>query len=228
VWIRIAARGIVATVGILVLGTAAAGRRIPAVQAVDLQFPLRTGTYYVAAGGSTELLNPHMMTLTGERFSAYRGQSYGVDLLKIGPLGLRATGLLPSDPGRYAIFSDPVHAPCSGVIVQAQDGLTDMAPPQPDRTRMAGNHVLLECAGVHVLLAHLKRGSVRVGPREPVAVGTILGLVGNSGNSNEPHLHVHAQRPAARSQEPLSGDPLPIRFDGRYLVRNDRIRTSRK
>ena len=55
------------------------------------------------------------------------------------------------------------------------------------------------------------------------AAGAVIGLVGNSGNSHEPHLHVHAQRPAAAGEEPFSGDPLPMRFDGRYLVRNDRV-----
>src|SRR5690606_26128624 len=141
--------------------------------------------YYVAAGGSTALLNPHFMTLTGERFQAFRGQSYGVDLLKLGPFGLRASGLLPRDPARYAIYGDPVFAPCPGVVVHAEDGAPDMPPPQPDRTRMPGNHVLLDCDGVHVLLAHLKPGSVRVRPSGHVSTSTVLGLVGNSGNSNE-------------------------------------------
>jgi hypothetical protein len=37
--------------------------------------------------------------------------------------------------------------------------------------------------------------------------------------------HIHAQRPAPAGHGPLSGDPLPIRFNGRYLVRNDRVQT---
>jgi hypothetical protein len=54
-----------------------------------------------------------------------------------------------------------------------------------------------------------------------------LGLVGNSGNTNEPHLHIHVQRPAAPGRELLSGDPLPIRLSGRFLVRNDRVSSRR-
>ena len=65
-------------------------------------------------------------------------------------------------------------------------------------------------------------GSVRVHPGDYVTLDTPLGAVGNSGNSGEPHLHVHAQR-AGRIWDPFSGDPLPVRFDGRYLVRNDRV-----
>lgn len=222
-WPALVGRASLALLTLVILATAVTARQAPSETIVDLQFPLRDGVYYVAAGGSRELLNPHLMTLTHDRLHAFRGQSYGVDLLKLGAFGLRASGLLPGDPGHYAIYGDPVFAPCPGVVVQAEDGAPDMRPPEPDRTRMPGNHVLLDCGGVHVLLAHFKQGSVRVARSEQVATGTLLGLVGNSGNSNEPHLHIHAQRPAASGREPLSGDPLPIRLDGKYLVRNDRV-----
>ncbi|MCC6163641.1 MAG: M23 family metallopeptidase [Acidobacteria bacterium] len=87
---------------------------------------------------------------------------------------------------------------------------------------MAGNHVMLDCSGVWVLLGHLQRGSVGVRPDQAVATGDVLGRVGNSGNTSEPHLHIHAQRPGSNA-EPMSGTPLPIRLDGRYLVRNARV-----
>lgn len=54
-----------------------------------------------------------------------------------------------------------------------------------------------------------------------------MGLVGNSGNTGEPHLHIHAQRPGS-AIAPLSGEPVPVRFGGRYLVRNDRVRADRE
>lgn len=221
-WLPFVGRAALALLTLVALLMAVAARQPPSAT-VNLQFPLRNGTYYVAAGGSRELLNPHLMTLTEARFQPLRGQSYGVDIVRLGPFGLRAAGMLPDDPAKYAIYGDPVYAPCSGVVVLAEDGAPDMPPPRPDRTRMPGNYVLLDCGGVHVLLAHFRQASVRVATSEPVTASTVLGLVGNSGNSNEPHLHIHAQRPAAPGQEPLSGEPLPIRLDGRYLVRNDRV-----
>ena len=57
--------------------------------------------------------------------------------------------------------------------------------------------------------------------------GHVLGRVGNSGNTGEPHLHVHAQRPGS-TIAPLSGEPVPIRLGGRYLVRNDRVHSHRE
>ncbi len=41
-----------------------------------------------------------------------------------------------------------------------------------------------------VALAHLRRGSLRVGPGERVSAGDVVGECGNSGNTSEPHVHL--------------------------------------
>ena len=74
--------------------------------------------------------------------------------------------------------------------------------------------VLKLADGEYALLAHLRRGSVRVRVGQQVRPGQILGLAGNSGNSSEPHLHFHVQDRAE-----LFGDArgLPVLFDS-YLA----------
>jgi Peptidase family M23 len=218
--------GALALLLVVVTGVALEGRRPPA-EPIDLAFPLRSGTYLVVNGGSQVLVNAHVGTLEGERFARYRGQSYGVDLVRINGVGLRVPGVLPADPAAYLIFGDPVLAPCGGRVVIAEDGAADMPPPQADRAHMVGNHVILECGAVWVILGHLQRGSVVASTGQVVEPGHVLGRVGNSGNTGEPHLHVHVQRPGATTA-PLSGDPVPVRLGGRYLVRNDRIPTGRE
>jgi hypothetical protein len=223
-------RGVVATVLIgvvagfllVIVGLAVAGWRPPG-EPIDLAFPLRSGTYLVVNGGSQVLINAHLRTLEGERFTAYRGQSHGVDLVRINRAGLRVVGLLPADPAAYVIYGDPVLAPCRGHVVVAVDGAADMAPPQADRAQMVGNHVILECGRAWIVLGHMQRGSVVARAGEFVEPGQVLGQVGNSGNTGEPHLHVHAQRPGSDAA-PLDGDPMPMRLGGRYLVRNDQVR----
>ena len=68
----------------------------------------------------------------------------------------------------------------------------------------------------------MRRGSVRVRADDRVYQGQPIGTVGNSGNTGEPHLHIHAQRPGTPA-EPLAGEPLPITLGGRYLVRGQRV-----
>ena len=233
-----------ARAGTLVLGLAAAAMAIfaghtltwrtpPAGPAIDLAFPLRAGSYLVVNGGSSNMNNGHV-GIPERALDAYRGQTRAVDLIGIDRLGRRSDGLAPSDPAAYRIFGDTVFAPCAGTVVTASDGLPDQRPPRVDREHMAGNHVILECDGtvlgldgqpdarVWVVLAHMARGSVHVASGQVVAAGEPVGRVGNTGNTDEPHLHVHAQRPGS-PDSPMGAEPLVIRFDGRYLARNDRV-----
>lgn len=224
-WLALAPSTGAALISIVVLSIVATGRRPPAASVVELTFPLRSGDYYIANGGSTELVNAHVRMLTSDRFRAYRGSGYGIDIVKLRTFGNRSTGLAPRDPAQYAIFGDAIYAPCEGVVVRAEDWLPDLAPPETDRAHMSGNFVMLECGDggqFHVLLAHMRSGSVNVHPGDYVTTATKLAEVGNSGNSDEPHLHIHAQRPG-RVWDLFNGDPLPVRFDGRYPVRNDRV-----
>ena len=45
--------------------------------------------------------------------------------------------------------------------------------------------------GRYAFYAHMRPGSLRVKLGDQVTVGQLLGNVGNSGNSSEPHLHMH-------------------------------------
>lgn len=203
---------------------AIAGRSPPPGKVVELRFPLSAGTYLIVSGGSHPSINPHLKTLDRSvpRFLAWRGQSHGIDIVKIDRSGLRAAGLLPAEPRAYDIYGAVVLAPCAGDVVVAADGLPDLQVPQVDRTHLAGNHLILHCSGVDVLLGHLQPGSLKVSAGMRVHAGQHLASVGNSGNTGEPHLHIHAQQAGTRA-EPVSGEPLPIRLDGRFLVRNDRV-----
>ena len=199
----------------IAIGTyGALGLRPVAADAVELDFPLRDGTFYIVSGGSNALVNAHLVAPP-----RYRGQSYAVDVVAVDRLGQRATGLLPEDPAAYVIFGKPVHAPCDGAVKRVVDGLPDHAPPHTDRKNLAGNHVLLECGAAEVLLAHLRNGSVAVKAGDAVRRGDRLGEVGNSGNTSEPHLHLHAQRAGEGGKDLLDREPLAMKFGGRAATR---------
>ena len=185
-----------------------AGWRQPR-EAVDLAFPLAGGLYVVGQGGAAPIINHHY---------AFKSQRHALDLEKIGAAGFRAAGIFPKDPSRYEVFGDVVTSPCDGRVVFARDGLEDAVGAQTEAERPAGNVVALECAGATVFLAHLAKGSLAVKEGQTVVAGDALGRVGNSGNTTEPHLHIHAERGPFAGE--FSQNPgLAMRFDGRVLVR---------
>lgn len=198
--------------GAAVLIIAAWRGRQPDRPGFDLLFPLHHGTYYIGQGGSSRVVNAHR---------AVSVQQYALDITKLNRLGRSATGLLPSDLSKYAIFGDSVVSPCDGEVVDAADGLADLIPPSTDRKNTKGNYVVLRCRSlnVDVLLAHLQNGSVQSRIGETVGRGQEIGRVGNSGNTSQPHLHLQANS---------NGQAVPMTFSGRFLVRNDLVRGERR
>ena len=204
---------------------AAKGWMLPEEAVVDIAPPFPPGHYLIANGGSTPMINAHLKTLnpTVERFRPWRGQSKALDIFRITPLGLHKNGWQPTDPARYTTFGVPVLSPCKGEVALVVDGIDDMSVPVMDRDHMAGNHVAINCGEFFLILAHLRQGSIAVAAGDTVKAGDILGQMGNSGNSSEPHLHLHAQR-GLPEQARLAGEPLWLTIDNRFMVRNDTLR----
>ena len=74
----------------------------------------------------------------------------------------------------------------------------------------AGNHVILSLRNGHyAFYAHLQPGSIRVKPGDRVRRGQVLGLLGNSGNSNAPHLHFHI----SNGNSWVASEGVPFLFD---------------
>jgi hypothetical protein len=224
-WSGLALSFVLLGLGVWYGAQAVTGRRLPPVAVVDIANPFGPGHYLVGHGGSNTLVNGHLKTLdpSVERFLPWHGQSYAVDFFGLGPFGLRARGWRPADPAAYAIFGAALRAPCDGVVVAAETAQPDFDVPQQDSINRLGNHVILRCGEAEIVLAHMRQGSVTVVPGDTVSTGERLGEVGNSGASTEPHLHIHAQRPPLPGAPPISGAPLALRIDGRFLVRGDRL-----
>jgi hypothetical protein len=206
--------------GVLTLALRGVGP--PVGPSIDLASPLKNGMFFVVNGGYSILINPHMKTLKDESLVEYRAQGYAVDIVRLDRFGRRARGWWPADLHRYHIFGEPVYAPCAGVVARSEDRLPDLTPPDHDLKHPAGNFVLLECAESGVLMAHLRQSSITVRPGERVRAGDRIAQVGNSGLSLEPHLHLHAQQPG-NAENFLDATPLPLKIDGRAVVRNDRL-----
>lgn len=177
-------------------------------QALDLAFPLNDGSYYVGHGGNHVQMNYH---------NDYEPQKYALDILGLNKLGTRAKGLYPKDLEKYEIYGHGLYSPCDGTVIETRNDLPDLTPPEMDPKNPEGNYVALSCDGhdAVIYLAHMQNGSVSVVEGDSIVTGQLLGLVGNSGNTSEPHLHIHAE---------LDGQGVPLTFEGKFLVRNNIVR----
>lgn len=174
----------------------------PSAAMLDVTSPFGRGHFYVLQGGASPLSNP---------FHALGGNELAVDFVKLNAFGNRAAGIAPSALSAYESYGETLHSPCQGRVLKLRDGLPDNPPGHPDTALPAGNYVVLGCAGAEILMAHLKRGSIRVAAGEVVAVQQPLAEIGNSGNSLEPHLHMDAKQ---------DGVAIGLMFDGRPMSVN--------
>ncbi len=184
----------------------------PIPSGVVLGYPIAEGTWVVAHGGPLGIVNHHMRVTE---------QRYAIDMIMVpGSLGsmLQAQGLLP---GFYPSWGQMVLAPIDGVVVAVVDGLEDNTVGTKDKNNPAGNHVIIETPErIHILMAHLKQGSIVVKEEQIVTKGDLLGRVGNSGNSSEPHLHIHAMK----EDQDGAWVGIPMYFDGRTPRRGHLMR----
>jgi murein DD-endopeptidase MepM/ murein hydrolase activator NlpD len=174
--------------------------------AFELAPPLRGGTFYVIGGGANPSVNQH--------------PDYAMDIGRLNRFGFGAAGVFPEDLTRYPAFGSEVVAPCAGEVISAENARPNQPPVAPDAAdRQGGNHVVIFCDGHSVHLAHMQPGSVSVEPGDRVEIGQHLGLVGNSGNTVVPHLHVDVA--AGRHVFERGAEGVPFRIDGRFLVKGD-------
>jgi len=126
----------------------------------------------------------------------------------------RTNGATPDD---WYGWGAKVFAPADGTVRAMRDGMADNrkgGPPpfteeqiMADLTMFLGNYVLLaHDDGTYSVLAHMKRGSVRVREGQRVAAGAEVGEMGMSGDAFLVHLHYQHQ------SGPKFEDGLPAYF----------------
>jgi murein DD-endopeptidase MepM/ murein hydrolase activator NlpD len=219
------ATAIIGAIGIWILVGALHARRHDG-DAIDLAFPLTAGRFLVTDGGDgarSFFVNYHYGFGQHRASGANVSMRYAMDVVEIGPSGIESSGFLPRRNAAYRIWEKPLHAPCDGRVVHAIGDVADNSTFGPNRPYGVGNHVVIRTGrDVYVVLGHMRERSVTVGSGDDVRAGDRIGCVGNSGWTERPHLHMQAMR--SENNDWWHGAPLPMRFDGRFLVRNQMLR----
>jgi murein DD-endopeptidase MepM/ murein hydrolase activator NlpD len=182
-------------------------------------FPLR-GVSYVGWGASFH---------TGHRWAI--PEEFALDIAKLSGDGLSHKGDGTRFEDYYAYGADVLAAAAGRVIEAANDQPEDPAAMQrPNEsqeayfarlqkdqagrlakgmTTVTGNYVLIDHGqSEYSFYAHLQPGSARVRVGDQVKAGDVIGKLGSSGNSTEPHLHFHV----SDSADPLMSAGIPVNF----------------
>ena len=164
---------------------------------VRFRLPL-DGPILVGWGGNTPGVNYHV---------AYPDQRWAYDLVVAKDGSTHAgDGTNLAD---FYCYGLPVLAPANGEVVAVLDGQPDQPIGVLGGMPAGGNQIVLRVAPrQYLFLCHLSRGSINVREGDEVTQGQPLAKVGNSGNTSEPHLHIHLQdTPRAHV-----GEGIPLYF----------------
>ncbi len=156
--------------------------------------PLR-GPGWLVGNGCCDELNPHRGAVIAVNGAQYAPERFAIDFVQLDPnrrLFSGPAGSLSS----YAYFGVPVYAVADGAVVHVEDGageeIPGAMPAGKTLSTLAGNHVIMDLGTGHfAVYAHLQLRSIKVKAGDRVHRGDILGRLGNSGNTSNPHLHFH-------------------------------------
>jgi len=145
------------------------------------------------------------------------GQRFAIDFLQVDSLGSsRRPGTEASKNSNYYAYGTELLAVADGVVAATKDSIPENVPGgravKIDLITVGGNFVGIDIGGgTYALYAHVQPGSLRVKVGDRVKRGQVIALLGNSGNSTEPHVHFQiADGPSFLAAEGL---PYAADFD---------------
>ena len=121
-------------------------------------------------------------------------QRYAQDWVYLDPVSGQAAAGNATLARNYLGFGKEIFAVANGTVADASDGLADFetiySAAGSTIATAAGNYVIIDLGTKkYACYAHMVNGSVRVKTGDIVKEGQVIGLMGNSGNSDIPHLH---------------------------------------
>ncbi len=197
---------------------------VGAVPAAVIRSPL-DGQRWLNGNGCCAAVTAHRGALNPINGRYYLAERFAIDWVQLTADDRIYTGDI-TQLSSYAYYGAPIHAVADGEVVAVSDDLPDETPganPEVGKlqiTQFGGNYVVQRFRqdghDYYAFYAHLRPGTataaVTVGQR--LEAGQKVGELGNSGNSDAPHLHFHVMD----GPNPLASNGLPYVFDSLTMV----------
>jgi hypothetical protein len=196
------------------------GTRVSSTKPLVIEPPLR-GSRWLNANGCCLPIGGHRGGTLSVDGTIHVGERYAIDFV-----GLESSHRLFDGPvhelSSYGYFGTPVRSATAGRVVDVVDDepeqVPGILPTGLSLRQLGGNYVTVRIDRRHfAFYAHLSPGSVRVEKGDRVRPGQVLGLLGNTGNTDAPHLHFQIMS----GRSPLQSNGLPFvftRFAGMGVV----------
>lgn len=171
--------------------------------------PLR-GDGWVALNGLSNT-SGHRRTIVVVNGKARIAQRFATDWVRAGADGLAFRGD-PAKLSNWSAYGAEIHSVASGTVVDVRDGIPENDPSSDDKAvpitvdSAPGNYIIIDMGnGYFGFYAHLQPNSIRVKKDDRVRRDQVIALLGNSGNSDSPHLHFHI----TDGNSPLGAEGMP-------------------
>ncbi|PIB30699.1 hypothetical protein BFP77_03830 [Maribacter sp. 4U21] len=143
-------------------------------------------------------------------------QRFAVDWMLLNPDGSFAKGNMKKNSD-WKTYGVPIIAVADGQVAYTKDNIKENIPFSEEMAvrmtheTLGGNYVVLDIGNsIHASYGHLQPNSIRVKIGDKVKKGQVLGLLGNSGNSDCPHLHFQLE---TKSNSFFGGEGIPYHFE---------------
>lgn len=185
---------------------------------VTVLFGISALTYPVSENreAAIEVINPveGSVLLGGKTFkphAVWPSECYAYDILKE-PYDINSDNLCD-----YGIYMADVYCPVDGTIIDCKDTEEDIPPNSEEFISSLGNYIFIKIdkTDTYLILAHMEKDSITVQVGDHVSQGELLGKVGNSGTTSEPHLHMQHQKNNPMTMKiPICAEGLPMDITG--------------
>jgi len=151
------------------------------------------GTGWLALNGCCSP-NVHRNTRVGATDRIATSETFAIDWMRVDEGKECKNDCTRNDD--YSCFGVPVRSVSDGEVIGVRNDMPDERPSMIQSANIktpfdyGGNFVYVRIrSDLYAFYGHLQPGSVTVKPGDKVKTGTVLGKLGNSGNTSAPHLH---------------------------------------